>query len=238
MHITEIIAKARAAEVTGVEFKLYSNVDDLGTASNKAITGAIVGTVCFVVLLLLFCAIRRKKCTFGCKSKRSVAEKGQARVLPRGKRTTDDLINEAYRVRLDRNRRTREQAQKAVAAHPSTCAKVSAHGTVVSDDSASSVSSWDIDRVLLAQARAGVNTFEPRSSPEPIVESNIAQTPPIVVEPPTPARPVSQQAEVRAPSPVSPLSETFGPIRVPGGRTYDVSPPDSPGGHDGNGWTR
>ena len=239
VHVTQTIAKARAADVTDVAFKLYEpsandKIDEPGTASNKAITGAIIGSVCLVVLFILFCAIRRKKFKYGSKGKQSTAEKGQAG--RRDNRTTDEWINEAHRCRQERNRRTREEANRSAAAQAHNIEMANPRGPIANGHAS-------IDRSQLAEfqgwdtsiRRADSQSRAPQQPAHMPATKPALQPPPIVVvEPPTPAHHRSHQAERRSNSPVSPLSDTFGPIRAPANRTYDVSPPDSPGGNGRN----
>jgi hypothetical protein len=240
VHVTQTIAKARTADVTDVAFKLYEpssneKINEPGAASNKAITGAIIGSVCFVVLFILFCAIRRKKFKYGGKGKQSTAEKGQAG--RRVNRTTDDWINEAHRCRQERNRRIREQANRSAATQAPNIEMAKLCGPVANGHSS-------INRPQLAESQGWDTSIRRADSQSrallqpahmPAAKPALQPPPNVVVEPPTPAHHRSHQAERRSNSPVSPLSDTFGPIRAPANRTYDVSPPDSPGGNGRNG---
>jgi len=250
VHVAHTVGKSRAADVTSVSFKIYDstagrNADEPDTASNRAITGAIIGTLCFVVVVLLFCAVRRKRFKYGSKGKRSTAEKGLHQVNARRRtagRSTNDAIDDAYRARLERNQRTRE-AQKTAARQASTAED---QGPVTAKrrrdvDSASTLGS--IDSSALAQAEGwdapfAADTFQSHQSPTSLTSMpDAVHPPPIIIEPPTPARHVSQRADVRG---VSPLRETFGPIHEPGIGTvgYDVSPPASPKKSGGDRWAR
>ncbi|KAF2024229.1 hypothetical protein EK21DRAFT_94247 [Setomelanomma holmii] len=85
-------------------------VGELSNASNNAVLGAIFGTLGAIALVLLFVSLRRKKFMYGGKGKQSAAEQGRARHVKNP--TTDHLINEAHRVRQERNRRNRERASQ------------------------------------------------------------------------------------------------------------------------------
>ncbi|KAH7084423.1 hypothetical protein FB567DRAFT_528998 [Paraphoma chrysanthemicola] len=250
VHVAHTVGKTRAAEVTGVSFKIYDstagrNADEPGTASNKAIIGAIIGTVCFIVLAVLFCAVWRKRFKYGSKGRRSTAEKGLHQENERRRtagRSTNDAIDDAYRARLERNQRTRE-AQKTAARQASTADDQGPVTAKRRTEAKSASTLGSIDSSALAQAQGwdapfAADTFQSHQPPPSLTSMpDVLHPPPIIIEPPTPARHGSQRADVRC---VSPLRETFGLIREPGMRTVgcDVSPPDSPKESGGDRWAR
>jgi hypothetical protein len=113
VQTTHAFTRMPAPDTTGVVYQLLqpesesvSQSDQSGSTKKHTITGAIIGSVCLVVIVLMLLAIFHGK--WRKPSTRSRAEEGRSGYPDQ--RSTNDIIEEAHRHRSHRNSRSREQA--------------------------------------------------------------------------------------------------------------------------------
>jgi hypothetical protein len=113
VQVIRAMTKTPAPDTTRVIYQLFRpesesapQFDQSSDTKNRAITGAIVGSVSLVVIVLMLLAVFRGR--WHKPSKLSRAEEGRSGHPDQ--RSTNDVIEEAHRRRKDRNRRSREKA--------------------------------------------------------------------------------------------------------------------------------